>query len=190
MQGETALAQYTFSNGLSLVICGNLENHLYTEFDVFSCKTGESLSRYSAIQKCRIEFKNDTLKIIELKFIPSGENWAWQYQAIAIEFISLNSEKSLNSLTEPAFSQLKTSIPESVQEEFLDNFSLKLKNGERQDWQWEELIAKLEVIALSGNQRAIELLINLGDLSNNKLSGADKEQYYDALATLEWIGYK
>lgn len=189
-KGDKPLNEFTFQNGVTVVICGYSENNTYSEFDVFNCETGKSISRYGAVQNCRLKFDNDTLRIIELKLIPSGENWSWQLEEIAMEYITLNQEQNFTSFKEPAFEQLDTSIPTPKHEEFLDYFYLNLDNGLQYDWNWEELIGKLEVIALTGNQRAIKLLLNLEELSNYKLDGAYKEQYNDAISTLTWITKK
>lgn len=186
-KGEEPLSEYIFRNGQTLIICGYSKNQVYSEFDVFDCDLGESISRYGAVQNCKVDYANDTLKVIELKYLPSGDNWKWQLESIAVEYITSNAEQSFTSFKEPAFDQLYTTIPKFKQEEFLDYFHLNLNNRLQHDWKWDELIGKLEVIALTGNQRAIDLLLNLEELSNYKLDAAYKEQHNDAVSTLNWI---
>ena len=186
-EGDDPVASYSYSTGETLVICGYTEDGLYSEFDVLECATGASISRYAADQKCRLEFVQDTLRITELKYLPSGANWAWQFERIAIGMIVPRDGQLIALPTVPAFRFLTTSIPVSDQEEFLSHFRLNLDNGLQHNWKWDELLGQLEVIALTGNEDAMDLLTNLENLCNYQLDGAYREQYLDALATLQWI---
>lgn len=185
--GDDPVASYSYSTGETLMICGYAEDYLYSEFDVLECATGASISRYAADQKCSMEFAQDTLRISELKYLPSGANWAWQFERIAIGMIIPRNGQLIALQIVPAFRHLTTSIPVSDQAEFLSYFRLNLDNGLQQDWKWDELLGQLEVIALNGNVDAIDLLTNLENLCNYQLDGAYREQYLDALATLQWI---
>ena len=70
-----------FSNGLGLSICGYEEEIIseteviISEFDVFNCKTGESLIAFGALQTCTVITKTDTLMIEEMIDLPVEKDW-------------------------------------------------------------------------------------------------------------------
>jgi hypothetical protein len=70
-----------FSNGLDFSICGYnqeivSENEaIISEFDVFNCKTGESIITFGALQTCTVITKTDTLIIEEMIDLPVEKDW-------------------------------------------------------------------------------------------------------------------
>ena len=60
-------------------------------------------------------------------------------------------------------------------------------NGLQYDWEWEEIIGKLELLSLIKNEKALEILLNLEKITNYQLDGAFKEQYNDAVSNVNWI---
>jgi len=187
IEGASPKNHYEFENGVIAILCGYELDEVYSEFDIFDCVLKGSISRYGALENCKIEFDNDTLKIIGLKYLPSGDNWTWQNIEMSIEYILTDGKMLISSGISPAFHQLTTSIPVEEQQEFLIYLLLNKDNGLQHDWVWDEIIGKLEVIALTGNEEAIDVMINLQEITNYQLDGAYMEQYRDALATLEWI---
>ena len=70
-----------FKNGNKLILCGygnydGKETFFESEFVVYNCLgNNRPISGYSALKNCRIDFKNDTLKITELKSLAIGKKW-------------------------------------------------------------------------------------------------------------------
>ena len=97
-RNDKPIKNFNFKNGQSLIICGFEENNLILEFNVIDCSSEKSISEYSAVQTCTYEFKNDTLKIFELKLLPSGKNWKWQFEKISVEIFTLKNNKIIKKI--------------------------------------------------------------------------------------------
>lgn len=183
-KGDAPISKFSFSNNQSIIICGYKEDEIISEFDIFNCKDGTSISQYDATQNCQVRFKKDTIEIIEIKNLPST-NWEWELISIGKELIILK-DSSIESLQQkPFFTSPKISKKE--QKEFLDGIEINKNNGLQQDWDWEEILAKLEVLSLMQNQRAKQILFSIQEMTNYKFDGAIREQYKDAVATVEWM---
>mgnify|MGYP006155070387 FL=1 len=177
---------FNFKNGQSLIICGFEENDLILEFNVIDCSSEKSISEYSAVQTCTYEFKNDTLKIFELKLLPSGKNWKWQFEKISVEIFTLKNNKIIKIPPKPIF-YVDFQMSDFEQNEFINDIILNKDNGLQYDWEWEEIIGKLELLSLIKNEKALEILLNLEKITNYQLDGAFKEQYNDAVSNVNWI---
>jgi hypothetical protein len=66
---------------------------------------------------------------------------------------------------------------------FLDSF----KTNKYKTIDTEELIGRLEILALTNNLKAKKILIELKNDSNIILDGAIKEQYNNAIAKINWM---
>ena len=159
---------------------------LILEFNVIDCSSEKSISEYSAVQTCTYEFKNDTLKIFELKLLPSGKNWKWQFEKISVEIFTLKNNKIIKIPPKPIF-YVDIQMSDFEQNEFINDIILNKDNGLQYDWEWEEIIGKLELLSLIKNQKALEILLNLEKITNYQLDGAFKEQYNDAVSNVNWI---
>mgnify|MGYP006207160851 FL=1 len=185
-RNDKPIKNFNFKNGQSLIICGFEENDLILEFNVIDCSTEKSISEYSAVQTCGYEFKNDTLKIFELKLLPSGKNWKWQFEKISVEIFTLKNNKIIKIPPKPIF-YVDFQMSDFEQNEFINDIILNKDNGMQYDWEWEEIIGKLELLSLIKNQKALEILLNLEKITNYQLDGAFKEQYNDAVSNVNWI---
>lgn len=183
-KGDAPILKFSFSNNQSVIICGYKEDEIISEFDVFTCKDGTSISQYDATQNCHVRLKKDTIEIIELKNLPST-NWEWELMAIGKELIILK-DSSIESLKQEPFF-INPEISKEEQKEFLDDIEINKNNGLHQDWDWEEILAKLEILSLMQNKRAKEILFSIQEMTNYKFDGAISEQYKDAIATVEWM---
>mgnify|MGYP006146250139 CR=1 FL=1 len=181
-----SIKNFNFKNGQSLIICGFEENDLILEFNVIDCSSEKSISEYSAVQTCTYEFKNDTLKIFELKLLPSGKNWKWQFEKISVEIFTLKNNKIIKIPPKPIF-YVDIQMSDFEQNEFINDIILNKDNGMQYDWEWEEIIGKLELLSLIKNEKALEILLNLEKITNYQLDGAFKEQYNDAISNINWI---
>jgi hypothetical protein len=180
-ENSTPNYQFTFKNNQSISIYGYIENDTISEFNVFDCSNGNSLTEYNAIQNCKIEFNNNKLEIFELDKFPSGNNWKWKTQRIALETIT----QSENGLIVHSQIPLKLTHEISLEEQkiFLDSFN----TAKYITFDTEELIGRLEILALTNNFEAKKILIDLENDSNILLDGAIKEQYDNAIAKINWM---
>ena len=181
------------SNGTTLSVCGYeqekiSENEvLISEFNVFNCKTGEQLVEYGAVQNCIVEKDELGLKIIELKFLPAGENWKWEQVKIGLQQIFVKENKLTVLDQKPTFEQVKND--ETRTDSFLEHLRKIKGTGEIDNP--EEVLGRLEILALNDNKEAVEILNTFEHYFNYRTDGAIAEQWKDAVATVKWIkGYK
>lgn len=184
-KGDTAIVEMTFSNGESISVCGfvdkQMEGITISEFNVFECKTGKSLTEYDAMQICKIVEKKDTLIIQELKYLPTGKNWSWNLIQLGEQIITLNNGKLFISDISPKLE--KFHIDERDAELFLNS----LTRGTGYSSEWELQIGQLEVLALLGNKKATDILKNYEKFTGQETDGAVSETWKAATATVEWI---
>jgi hypothetical protein len=172
---------FLFKKNQSISLCGYLENDTISEFSVFDCSNGNSLIEYGATQNCKIEFNKNQLNIYELDTFPSGINWKWKTQRIALQKISQNKKRLIVHMQIPLELTHQISIKEQIL--FLDSF----KTNKYKTIDTEELIGRLEILALTNNLKAKKILIELKNDSNIILDGAIKEQYNNAIAKINWM---
>lgn len=173
--------QFSFENNQKVTICGFVQKDTISEFTIFDCANGNSLIEYDATQNCKIEFKNNELNIYELDYFPSGKNWKWEVQIIALQKINqLNKRLIVNKQVSLNLSH-EISIEKQIL--FLDSFKTKKYT----EFDTEELIGRLEILALTNNIEAVKILLNLQDDANIILDGAIKEQYNNAIAKIKWM---
>lgn len=189
-EGDEPALLFTFSNGNSTAICGYVEEDLLlegliiSEFNIFECKSGKSLVEFDALQTCRITEAEDKLIIEELKFLPIGKNWNWEFIQIAEQIIIMQDHNLLVNSSTPKFTQVD--IDKTQQSEFLN--SITQNEGIGNDWENE--LGKLEVLSLLGNEKAWQILRKYDNYKSEIPDGAAAEQWKDAMATVEWINGK
>ena len=178
-----------FSNGQKVSVCGyehkKISNNkvLISEFNVFDCKTGESLTVYGAMQNCQVSFENGVLKIIELKYLPAGKNWKWKQVPVGIEQILIEKNKLIVVKQKPQFENTKIE-KERIDKFFAELDSIKM-NGKVENP--EDILGKLEILSLNNNQKAITFLFDFENYFNYVPDGAIAEQLKDAISTVNWI---
>ena len=167
-----------FSNGRSVSVCGFKEegtNQIkVSEFDVFDCANGKSLTQFHAMQSCYIKTKKDTLVIKLLKMLPAGENWKLIPVQISEQLITLKNKELKVTNLQPILNT-DFSINKKNQVEFITN----LKNETVKD-----NIGKLEVLSLLGNIEAWNILEKL---EINELDGSIYKQWEDAISNVKGI---
>lgn len=185
-QEEKPIYYYVFSDGTEIKICGSISvDSLITEFTVYKCNSDIIISQYDGYQHCKISFSNDTIQIIEYKWLPSGINWNYNQTKIGKELI-VEKNNTIISLGEvPFFDKLE--ISEKEQNDFLNDIIVNKDNGLQYDWSWEEIIDKLELLTLMDNKRAKEILLNIEQLTNYKFDGGVLEHYKSAIANITWM---
>ncbi len=183
--GDTATLILNFTNGQSISVCGfidkEMEGIIISEFNVFECKTGKSLTEYDAMQICRLQEKKDSLIIQELKYLPTGKNWAWNLIQIGEEIITIKDHKIITTGNKPKLE--KFTIDENEAKSFLNS----LTKGKGHNNEWELEIGKLEVLTLIGNEKAKSILENYEEFTGQETDGAVAETWKDAIATTQWI---
>lgn len=178
-----------FSDGDKISVCGYEEKKisdnkvLMSEFNVFNCKTGKSLTEYGAVQNCLVSIENGKLIIVELKYLPAGDNWKWIQVPIGVEKVFSNGTKVLATGKSPNFEKVK------IEKERIETFYRELdsikENGEIKDP--ENILGKLEILALNGERKARVILFYFENYFKYETDGAIAEQWKDAVATVKWI---
>jgi len=166
-----------FSNKINLSICGYEEEKIsdseviIREFDVFNCKTGESLITFGALQPCNLISKPDTLVIQHLAPLPSGKKWKWQLTPVTQQMLYPQGDTIM--ITAPICIYEKTQIDQtSVDQFFLELEAIKGKGYSKE---MENLIGKLGVLTLNGNIKARNILNDFISYSGNGVDGANSE---------------
>lgn len=178
-----------FNNGTTLSLCGYEQERLsenevlISEFNVFNCKTGGQLVEYGAVQNCIVKKDELGLTITELKYLPAGENWKWEQVEIGLQQIFVNENELVVLEQKPAFEQV------DIDESKADSFLIELKNlkGTGKLDNPEEILGRLEILALNDFKNAVEILYDFENYFNYQTDGAIAEQWKDAVATVKWI---
>ena len=187
---DTPALTFSFSNGKAVSICGYKSDEstpnelLISEFNIFDCSNGTKYVEYGALENCAIKTAKDLIKIELLKYLPTGENWTWKTITIAEQQLTPHSNELKASELKPSYTPVQ--ISEDQQKAFLTG----LKKGQGFGENWEEDIAKLEVLALNGNNRAWEILKNYEAFTGEQTDGALAETWKEAIATVEWLTAK
>ncbi len=185
---DVPILTYSFTNGKSISICGyhieDYKNYHVSEFNVFDCSTGSSLTEYDAMTHCEIKTRNDTVIIQLLENLPIGENWEWKLVQIAEQYIT-SSNYGLS------ISELKVNINAlKIDSEKQIAFLKSIQSEQGFQGNWEDELGLLEVLSLTGNEEAWKILKNYEDFKGIQTDGAMAEQWYNAVATVEWLTEK
>ncbi len=186
-ENDKPILTFDFSNGKSVSICGyknpdsKYNELLISEFNIFDCLNGKQFVEYGAMENCLIKTEKDTIKIQLLKFLPIGENWKWTSIKVAEQIIIPDLNDLKISELNASYSPIR--INNGQQRDFLNS----LKNGQGFGEDWEENIGKLEVLSLSGNDKAWEILKNYEEFTGQQTDGAIAEMWKEAIATVEWL---
>lgn len=177
------------SETISLNVCGyeheryGEDETLISEFNVFNCETGEALVTYGALQNCIVLKVDDRLDIKELRNLPSGKDWEWQSVQIALQQIYLKENEIFVSKREPVLKEFK--IDKTATDQFLK--SLKKLKGKGILQNPDEIIGRLEFLAINEDKKAIKILKDFKNYFNYTVDGSVAEQLNEALANLAWL---
>lgn len=179
-----------FLNGKSISVCGFYDEEIQSnqlimsEFAIFDCETGKNYVEFGATQTCAIKTTQKALIIEELKYLPVGTDWKWEFISMGEQQISEKEKELIISEMKPKI--LSLSIDKKLEIAFLN--SLKRNSGMSPNW--EEQIGKLEVLALNGNEKAMDILKNYETFFAIKTDGALAETWKEAIANVEWMNKK
>ena len=189
-ENDLPILTFAFSNGKSVSVCGyknpdsKADELLISEFNVFDCLNGKQFVEYGAMENCLIKTGNDTIKIQLLRLLPVGEDWKWTSVEIAEQIITTD-------LNELKISELTTNYsPIEISNDQQSAFFNNLQKGQGFNENWEDILGKLEVLSLNGNEKAWKILKNYDDFTGFNPDGALSESWKAAIATVEWITNK
>ena len=183
--GDKPILLVNFSNHLSIIICGfidkEMEGIIVSEFNVFECRSGNSLAEYGAHQICSLVEKADSLLIQEQGYLPVGQNWQWELIQIGEQVISLHQNRLQVSERRP-----KTE-PFSIDRDAANNFLDQLEKGLSPIDDKELTISKLEALSIQGNERAKQILFNYEKVVGQRADGHIAETLHEAVDVVKWI---
>lgn len=188
-KGDIPAFTVNFDNGTIVSVCGvqirrvSDDKALMSEFNVFDCATGKALLTYDATQTCIVEKTGEGFVITEYQNLPAGENWQYTDVKIRVQKVYLDGEEIVVTEPEPAFKH--RDISPSVISKFM--LSLNKQKGKGGIPNPEEVIGKLQFLAMNGDQEAYDILTNFEKYFNLTADGAVAEQLKDAVATAEWM---
>ena len=176
---------YKFSNGKSVAVCGFVEKiteeFTVSEFNVFDCSTGKSLTECDATQICKIVEGKDTLLIEEYKSLPVLQDFKWKLIKISDQLVTSDSTNIY--VSRKMQNVAKFSIDEKTSNQFLKS----LKSGKGFDANWEREIGFLEALSIQGNHKAWKILKNYESFKGKETDGAIAEAWKDAVSTVQWL---
>ena len=159
---DTPILVTKFDNGQILTVCGYLEKRIsptevkVSEFNVFNCNTGESLVEFGALENCIVRFENSVLIIDKLSLLPTGDNWKWTYVTVGSQQLFKNGNDIVVTPLKPNFKMV--GIPQNRINSLFKEIE-KLKGKGYSD-AFEEIIGKLELLALNNNIQAYNILMD------------------------------
>jgi hypothetical protein len=167
---------FTFSNKKQIMLCGYKEKikseTFFSEFIVQICGNESEIEFWNATQSCKITMQNDTLKITEIKNLPTGINRSYQdteWRIDKIYFINekLNHNFRINpNIRKYSEQEIKTTITE-----------FKEANGKMDDYKI-VIANRLFISILSGSRKAKECFNNF-KRKFGPLDGAHAEEFSD-----------
>lgn len=189
-----------FKNGKEIILCEyganyNGKDEFYSsEFAVYNCDNIEiDFGFYSAIDYCRINFKNDTLKITELKELAVKENWETELVDYKTKYFYYKKDSLVveEKITIPKFHIDSKKIeefhkfiekPEKI--DFRDTgFGTETVNG------YYDILKKLEILSIYGDNKAKIILKNFPEIFgfNPNLCCELAEKYSSAIEIINNI---
>ena len=165
-----------FSNGTSTFTCGFYDNEMreegliISEFNIFECESGNKLVEFEAVQICKLKESKDLITIALLKYLPSRTDWEWELIQTGEQVVYLENGHLVASELKPKFQKIV--IEKARQKCFLKTISKGIGTGDN----WEEELAKLELLSLIGNKRAWKILKNYEAFIKGQTNGALAEQ--------------
>jgi hypothetical protein len=180
-EGQYPDTTITFSTGQKIILCGSREifneKHHFSEFVLQVCGNDSIIDFWGAVQTCRLIKVEDTLKVVEVKKLPTGPDRSFVLTDWHIENIFF-----MNGILKRS-STLNWQIHKYSQNEIKQT----LKEFERAPLKFHpdrmELAYKLFISAISGDKTAS---IYFTDFATRfgVLDGGDLEEYKDLQAML------
>ncbi|MGC3943793.1 MAG: hypothetical protein QM762_04500 [Chryseolinea sp.] len=178
--GTKPEAVFTLPNG-KIALCGYAETKdnekLYSEFVLAACGDKKIIDFWDAITTCRIVTNNDTLRVEELKNLPTGDDLkfvstVWNIDKLYFKNGQVQRNTSLNrKIRKYSQQEIKSVLAE------YEHLNRKL------DYNDMDLINKLFMAAISGDKTARKYLTDKNRFEY--FDGAFKEDYDELIAMLK-----
>jgi hypothetical protein len=188
-KGDEPALTLIMSSGDTIAICGYLNKRIsareiyISEFDVFNFQTGESYVTYGAVERCHLIANRDTILIETFAFMPAGENWKWSEFKISSRLITSEADNLIVNKEIP----LKPSV--KLSKEDINHFLTKLEDLKNKGdlINAHEIIGRLFVCSISGNQECSRMLNDFPEVFSNTPDGHIAEQWKEFKALEKWI---
>jgi len=151
--------RFQFTNGTKIGLCGEMETEeglqLFSEFVLFECGKKQSIGDWKKEAEYIIEVKRDTLFVVEMESLPTGDNFEFEYNRWMIEKLWFNGKKWLRKKElNLRFHRFDQAEIDNVLEEYEENIHRAPDAGS-------DMPAKLFVAAVSGNEKARSYLLSV-----------------------------
>jgi hypothetical protein len=162
---------FKLKNNQELNLCGFIQKKsenewIGSDFAISDCQNGKLIIESST--NSVITYDSNTLSIIEMRFLRTGENWT--EEIIPISFKEIYSRKDSLKISTKRPRLKKGLITKNRIDTFFIQMEEKIKKGESVNIIL--TLEKLETLSVIGNQKAFEFLLNFKsffDLKENEL---------------------
>ncbi|MBL7942372.1 MAG: hypothetical protein JNM00_06385 [Flavobacteriales bacterium] len=188
-RGDSPAMIHRFEDGGTVIVCGYLEERrsddqiLISEFMVFACPLGDALVTYDALQHCLVRPADGGLEIIEVVYLPAGEGWTRKEIQVSIQTISTMGGDYVTA-QRPFLEDIRPDA--RAAKVFMEEVRAMKGTGHIENP--DELIARLEVMALAGMKEATDILYDFQNYFNYEPDGAIAEQLDEAVGLVDWLG--
>ena len=180
------LATHTFTNGKRISFCGWREEEgndstvLYlSEFIITDCETKARVAAYYAMDYCAVDMGKDTVRVYELKWMPTQNDWQWEALPVRMRLI-FRAGNGLKTQVDDHF--VKDNLSATFMRETLKALDLYIGNNTYEAVS--ELIGKLEYLALNGSTIAADRLFDLENYYKITTIAATAQHWTDAKAVV------
>ena len=150
---------FEFSNGKSICLSGGMDiedgKHVFSDFVLRDCDTGEKLGGRGALEECHLLFSNDTLWVNQLELLAMGENlefvkFPWKIGAFYLENGDFGYTEKFNEVIQ---------YDQQTIESILKEYETTEWRTQQEDWEYVEfhlmgLANRLMIAAISGSQES------------------------------------
>ena len=169
---------FIFSNNKKIMLCGFKEKikseTFFSEFILQICGNDNEVDFWNATQTCKVSMEKDTLKVVEIKNLPTGINRSyciteWRIEKIffADQTLTIHYDFQINpNIRKYSEDEIKTTIAE-----------FKSASGKMDDYKI-EIANRLFISILSGSKKAKECF-NSFKRKFGPLDGAHAEEFRD-----------
>lgn len=171
---------FSLTNG-RIALCGYVENKdnekLFSEFVLAVCGQDKIIDFWDALTVCRITNSKDTLRIEELKNLPTGDNLKFVLTAWKIEMVYFRDGQAERSV------ELNRKIRKYNQQEIKGVLTEYELLNKKLTYDNMDLVYRLFMAAISGDKTARKYLIDRTKFET--LDGAFAEDYNELIVMLK-----
>ena len=171
-------------NGKKIMLCGYKEKvkgeTFFSEFVLEFCDQNREIGFWSAMQTCKVYVENDTLKVIEIKNLPTGQNRTFKETEWLLEKIYFTNQTLNHSFF--YYPKLKKYSKEEIAKTIAE---YKSANGKMDEYKM-EIANRLFIAILSGSEKAKTCFNNFKS-KFGQLDGAFSEEYNELESMLFFV---